>query len=335
MSKCTMLPLLNSAFEPGKALETVEKFEDTDVRNIAMAELYYFTGRAKECCEIAEHYLEEETMELRLSACMLYGYANLTLGREEESKRGLCGIQECSDIIMSGNTSKRLQAYCTFAEYVGNVLLHLPVNGEIPLEECGADLPEGLKLFAVYAMAHHAYMNGECWSAYGMCKTALFVAGNTYPISEIYIRCMMAICMIDRKYKQEAQAELMEGWKLAAKDDFIQPFSEHHRLLQGLIEVCIRKNAPDAYKRITEVMSFFSKGWREVHNPEIYKKKKAVMELSPMEFSIAILAGCRWTNKEIAAYMGISVNTVKHYLTDTFCKLDLKKRDELKTYLLD
>ena len=54
-----------------------------------------------------------------------------------------------------------------------------------------------------------------------------------------------------------------------------------------------------------------------------------------MEFSIAILVGCRWTNKEIAAYMGISVNTVKHYLTDIFCKLDLKKRDELKTYLLD
>lgn len=67
MSKCTMLPLLNSAFEPGKA----EKFEDTDVRNIAMAELYCFTGRAKECCEIAERYLEDERMELRLSACML------------------------------------------------------------------------------------------------------------------------------------------------------------------------------------------------------------------------------------------------------------------------
>ena len=71
MSKCTMLPFLNSAFEPGKALETVEKFEDTVVRNIAMAELYYFTGRAKECCEIAERYLEDERMELRLSACML------------------------------------------------------------------------------------------------------------------------------------------------------------------------------------------------------------------------------------------------------------------------
>ena len=54
MNKYTVLPLLNSSFEPGKALETVEQFEDKDFRNIAMAELYYFTGKAKECCEITE-----------------------------------------------------------------------------------------------------------------------------------------------------------------------------------------------------------------------------------------------------------------------------------------
>lgn len=95
MNKYTVLPLLNSSFEPGKALETVEQFEDKDFRNIAMAELYYFTGKAKECCEITELYLENEKMELRLSACMLYCYANLTLGRSVASKRGLQGIQEC------------------------------------------------------------------------------------------------------------------------------------------------------------------------------------------------------------------------------------------------
>lgn len=69
-----MLPLLNSAFKPGTAVEVVERFEDSDFRNIARAELFYFSGRAKECCEIAESYLEDEAIELRLSACILYGY---------------------------------------------------------------------------------------------------------------------------------------------------------------------------------------------------------------------------------------------------------------------
>lgn len=44
-------------------------------------------------------------------------------------------------------------------------------------------LPEGLRLFATYVMAHHTYLNGEIWSAYGMGKAALFMAERSYPIS--------------------------------------------------------------------------------------------------------------------------------------------------------
>ena len=71
MNKYTVLPLLNSSFEPGKALETVEQFEDKDFRNIAMAELYYFTGKAKECCEITELYLENEKRDFGGTAGIL------------------------------------------------------------------------------------------------------------------------------------------------------------------------------------------------------------------------------------------------------------------------
>lgn len=44
-----VLPLLNSSFEPGRAREVVEGFVDVDLRNIARAELFYFTGQAEEC----------------------------------------------------------------------------------------------------------------------------------------------------------------------------------------------------------------------------------------------------------------------------------------------
>lgn len=47
-----------------------------------------------------------------------------------------------------------------------------------------------------------------------------------------------------------------------------------------------------------------------------------------------MMASDGWTNKEIASYMEISVNTVKHYLTDIFSKLNVKKREELKKYML-
>ncbi len=185
---------------------------------------------------------------------------------------------------------------------------------------------------AVYVMAHQMYLNGEYWSAYGMCKAALLMTNDVYPISMIYIRCMMAMCRINRKDMQESQSEFMKGWNLAKMDNFIEPFIEHHGLLRGLVEACIRKNDPDGYRKITDGVLFFSRGWMVIHNNET--KKKVTNELSTMEFSIAMLAGEGWTNKEISAHLGISVNTVKHYLTDIFSKLNVKKRDELKNYML-
>lgn len=118
MSEYTVLPLLNSAFKPGTAVEVVERFEDSDFRNIARAELFYFSGRAKECCEIAESYLEDEAIELRLSACILYGYSNLSLGNSAAARRGLEGIQECMKLVKREGASKEVQAVCVLGMLV-------------------------------------------------------------------------------------------------------------------------------------------------------------------------------------------------------------------------
>lgn len=100
MNKYTVMPLLNSSFEPGKAREIVAGFEDMDVRNIAQAELFYFMGEAESSSEIAERYLTSEIMELRLSASMIYGYSNMTLGNLVAVQRGLEEIQECMKLAM-------------------------------------------------------------------------------------------------------------------------------------------------------------------------------------------------------------------------------------------
>lgn len=269
MCDYVVLPLLNSSFEPGRAREVVEGFVDVDLRNIARAELFYFTGQAEECCEITRGYLSSRVIELKLSACILYGYSNLSLGNVAAAKRGMEGIQSCVKIAMKKKVPKDVYASCLLAGYVGAVLLHLPTDGMPAFGEYSRMLPEGLRLFATYVMAHHTYLNGEIWSAYGMGKAALFMADRSYPISMTYIHCMMAVCAINRKHKQEAQEEMLRSW-----------------------------------------------------------------ELSTMEFSIAMLASGGWTNKEIGEHLGISINTVKHYLTDIFCKLNVKKRDELKKFML-
>ena len=42
MTENTVLPLINTAFEPGNARKAAESFADRDFREIAIAEFYYF-----------------------------------------------------------------------------------------------------------------------------------------------------------------------------------------------------------------------------------------------------------------------------------------------------
>ena len=94
MDENTVLPLINSTFEPGHALEKEDSFKDKNFRDIALAELYYFSGEAQKC-DLTEIYLMSPRLELQLSACMLYVYSNLTLGKARASRRGLDTIREC------------------------------------------------------------------------------------------------------------------------------------------------------------------------------------------------------------------------------------------------
>ena len=202
------------------------------------------------------------------------------------------GIQSCLKLAMKKKVPADVYASCLLAGYVGAVLLHLPTDG--------------MPAFGEYS--------------------------RMYPISMTYIHCMMAVCAINRKHKQEAQEEMLRSWELAKMDGFLEPFIEHHGLLRGLVEACIRNRDPEAYQRITKGVISFSRGWMALHNPE--NRRKVTGELSTMEFSIAMLASGGWSNKEIGEHLGISINTVKHYLTDIFCKLNVKKRDELKKFML-
>lgn len=85
--KHIVLPLMGSAFAPGKAEETVESFRDPGLREIARGELYFFSAQAENCAKTVEKYLTSDDLALRLSADMLYTFANFTLGNAKRHRR--------------------------------------------------------------------------------------------------------------------------------------------------------------------------------------------------------------------------------------------------------
>ncbi len=160
-SRRVAMPLLNTPFELGCCMKTIEQIEDSDTRSIALAEYYYFSGQSERVSELVEPYLTHGDIALRVSACWLYIFANLVTDKTGRSRRALELINEMTDRL-TDDTPERETAYAVCVSTGTSVLLHLTVPKILsPLKSYIHMMPPGLRLFVLYIEAHHSYLNRQ------------------------------------------------------------------------------------------------------------------------------------------------------------------------------
>ncbi len=326
------MPLMNTAFAPGQAAEAVAAISDPDLRQIACAELAYFSGRAEDAAAIAECYLDSDEPALCLSACLIFSYANLTLGQIQRARAALVRVQQSIDAF-DADTPPELRAAGLFIVTTASVLLHLPLSNEMPeLSAAFKYLPPGLRQFAVYVQAHQKYLAADYAGSIAVVENALNFERAVYPIPAIYLHLVAVMDAMSLKDPDRAEAHLLAAWELAQPDDLIEAFGEHHGLLGGMLEVVIKPKWPEDFKRIIDITYRFSWGWRRVHNPDT--GHDVADNLSTTEFAICMLAARDWNDGEIAEHLNLSVHTVKSHLSNAYSKLGIKGRRALKDHML-
>ena len=328
----TLLPLMSGAFPPGRCMEYVESIKDPRLRDIALAEYYYFSGQAEKAAQAVELYLSHPELSLRLSACLLYAYANLSLGEIQGARYAMAEVRRTLSAT-GADTPPQLRALAIFTFTTAAVLLHLPLP-----EEAGSLqmeirlLPPGLRMFALYVQAHHTYLQGDYGKSIGIAEAALAMQTQIYPIPAIYLHLVAVMGYMSLKQPEQAQAHLLTAWQLAQPDDLIEGFGEHHGLLGGMLEAVLKKDWPEDFRRIIAITYRFSAGWRKIHNP--VTGEAVADNLTTTEFAIAMLAARGWTNQEIASHLGVSPNTVKQFISTILQKLNIKQRKDLKAHML-
>ena len=325
------MPLLNTRFEPGHCMETIEKMKAGPKKDIAMAEYRYFSGQAEKAMQDTEVYLTSTDGAIRLSACWIFAYSCLTAGRIDHARHALQEIR--NTLAANRKTAPPVRAIESFAAFAAAVLLHLPLPEEMPpMETFLPLLPPGIRAFALYVLAHYLYLKEEYGQSAGIVEATLAMGADAYPISAIYLHLVAVMDYMSLKQPDRAQTHLLTAWEIARPDDLIEGFGEHHGLLGAMLEATIKSKWPEDFKRIIDITYRFSSGWRRVHNP--ITGHDVADDLTTTEFAIAMLAARGWTTREIANHLNISANTVKDHISEAMRKLGVETRKDLKKYML-
>ena len=329
-----LMPLMSSPFSPGRAREYAASLDPGPRRDVALAELAYFTGDAAEAARLARPLLQEKDGAARLSACLIFSYASLALGRINDARATLARARGALDEkTVGGGLSPELSAAAALVAQTASVLLHLPgPEGLPPAADALPLLPPGLRLFACYVSAHRLYLDGAYETSLGIVLGALAMTDVTYPIPAVYLHLVAVMDLMGLRRLAEAQEHLLAAWDIARPDGLIEPFGEHHGLLGGMLEAVIKPGWPEDFRRIIDITYRFSAGWRRVHNPAT--GDDVADNLTTTEFATCMLAARGWTNQEIAEHMGFSVNRVKECLSNAFRKLGVTSRKELGRFML-
>lgn len=233
------MPLMSATAEPGKLDEAVAHIatRDAELGRIARAEAHYFRGQPKEAHADAAPFLNHPDPALRVSANFICAYASLALGKIWESKECLANFA-----AMRGDESieatPALHASYILFDAASSVLLHLstPYPPGTFAKHIAA-LPEGLRLFATYALAHQAYLLGEYGRCVGMAEIALMTKQGRYPIAEQFLHLVAAMGQMNLRDAEAARRHFMGAWDIALADaslkksastmDFCRACSKH------------------------------------------------------------------------------------------------------------
>ncbi len=288
---------------------------------------YYLQARYEEAFAEAELCLKSRHPEIRAFTLFIHSLINVALHNIDATLNDIEVLQR----NLRHPENRRVAALNELYRFILSVFFHM---GEDIVPISADSIPycsEGARLFALYARSYNLYLQEEYEQALGVAEAAMMMAAQRHALPRIYLNLAASMAAMGLSHFEQADRYFLSALELALPESYFQPFIGHHGSLQGMVEKHIRDREPKVYKMIAEKVMRFRPGWTEVHSP--HSSVNVTNLLTPYEFALATMAAKGKTNKEIADYLHISINTVKSHLSTIYQKLGVTKRTDLKKCL--
>ncbi len=328
----TPMPLMNLSYVPGSCMDAINAMTDEESKAFALAEYYYATGDAEKACEQIELYSEMHGYGFKPAASVIYTFSHLSMGNVQFAKMGLGAIRDEIEKTKD-HVPPQERAMQVFVETTASLGLNLP-EPEERLQDYMYLLPKGMRIYACYVIACEMIKKKKCEKAVGTIELATFINKKDYPLALLYCHVICAVAYMDLKDVAQAVEHFEKAWELAYPDGLLEPIAEHHAVLGGLVERCVKPKYPGEYEKITALAKRYDSGKKRMSDRYSSMAEYDMPEpLTSMEMVVATLACREWSNAEIAQHIHLSTHTVKHYLSVVYQKIGISTRKELKEYM--
>lgn len=323
----TFMPIWEFPYVSGEFEAVLQTLADEEERQVALASHSYFQANYSDAFVQAEACFASESPEIRASALLVHCMASIPLGNTAAAMVDMQTFMW----ERKAPADEGMSAVYELLTFLFRVFFHENESLASAPPASFSALSEGPKLYGLYAYAHALYLSKDYSRALGTAESAILMAEDRYPCVCIYLYLIASIAALNLSLMELADNYFQRAWSLAEPENYIQPFAEHHGLLQGQVEKFFRNRSQETYKKITDRVLEFSRGWMKIHNVD--SETKVTDQLTPYEFALAMMAAKGKSNQEIADYLNISINTVKFYLSSIYQKLGVTKRSELEKFL--
>ena len=215
-----------------RAETMIGSLSDEEERRVALAAHHYFQAKYEDAARESQRFLNSPCPEIRATALLLHGMANVGLGNAELVREDFAALKRSA----RQPEDEKMAAVYDALRFLLAVFFH--TDGEIePVEEAHAALlPEGTRLYLLYAAAHGLYLQKRYEEALGVARSALMMAAGRFPSVCVYLNLVGSMVATNLHDAELAAQFFRRAWQLAEPENYIQPFVEHHGLLQGQIE---------------------------------------------------------------------------------------------------